>query len=493
LQNTVLDSPSLFLMAIDNRLIVRVLSMATVTFHGAAQQVTGSCHLLETTGGGRVLLDCGMHQGGDAVERIGEEQFPFAPSDIDAVILSHAHLDHSGLLPKLHEEGFSGPIICTQATAELLDIMLHDSVGLYLRDLEHTNVHNSRRGKPTVTPAFDLQSVEGVLKLCEGHPYKTEVTFGDAMVIVFHDAGHILGSSIVEVRLQEKGREKTLVFSGDLGKHDSVLMNEPTTLTKADVLLVESTYGDREHRDEQDTAEQLRDILQDTWKTGGSVMIPSFAVGRTQDILFHLGCLHYQGDLDNWEIFLDSPMAIAITRVYDRWLTALDSDDVRQLSDVHKSSLENFLPRLNMSQTTEESMAINRIKGGAIIIAGSGMCTGGRIRHHLKQRIWDDRNTLVFTGFQATGTLGRILVDGAKNIKMFGDDFAVKARIETLGGLSAHAGQSGLVNWIGAFTPPPRTLLVHGEPRAQDALSERLWHEQKLAVEIPARGDSIVF
>jgi metallo-beta-lactamase family protein len=283
------------------------------------------------------------------------------------------------------------------------------------------------------------------------------------------------------------------VFSGDLGKRDSVLMNEPVRLNRADVLLVESTYGDREHRGEQDTCIQLRDVLAETWKQGGSVMIPAFAVGRTQDLLFHLGCLHYQGELDNWEVFLDSPMAIAVTRVYDRWLKLLDGDDVRQLSDMHKNSLERFLPTLNLASSTEESMAINRIKGGAIIIAGSGMCTGGRIRHHFKNRIWDRRNTVVFTGYQARGTLGRVIVDGAKNIKMFGDDFVVNARIETLGGLSAHAGQGELLDWIGGFQPHARTLLVHGEPQAQDALAARLWRDQQLKVEIPARGQSTVF
>jgi metallo-beta-lactamase family protein len=467
--------------------------MATLTFYGAAQEVTGSCFLLETSRGGRVLLDCGMHQGGDAVERIGDERFAFSPSDIDAVVLSHAHLDHSGLLPKLYRGGFSGPIFCTRSTAELLDIMLRDSVGLYLRDLERTNVRNSRRGKPAVEPAFDMDDVEGVLKLCKGYEYSAEVALGESAVIVFHDAGHILGSSIVEVRLQEKGSEKTLVFSGDLGKQDSVLMNEPRTLSHADVLLVESTYGDREHRGEEDSQAQLRDILHETWRAGGSVMIPAFAVGRTQDILFHLGCLHHQGELDNWEVFLDSPMAISVTRVYDRWLKALDSEGVRQLSEAHKTSLEHFLPKLNMAMDTEQSMAINRIKSGAIIIAGSGMCTGGRIRHHLKQRIWDDRNTVIFTGYQARGTLGRVLVDGVKAIRIFGEEFVVRARIETLGGLSAHAGQSGLVGWIKAFEPSPRTLLVHGEPRAQDALSELLWRDHQRRVEIPARGDSIVF
>ena len=383
-------------------------------------------------------------------------------------------------------------MISTHAKIELLDIMLNDSVGLYLRDLERANVRNARRGRPAVEPAFDREDVQGILTLCEGHRYNEIVDLGESVAVRFFDAGHILGSSIVEVTLREKGGEKILVFSGDLGKRDSVLMNEPSTLRKADVLLVESTYGDREHRGEQDSMAQLRDILRETWRSGGSVMIPSFAVGRTQDLLVHLGCLHHRGELDNWEVFLDSPMAIAVTRVYDRWLAILDGDDVRHLSDVHKKSLENFLPTLNLTPDTEQSMAINRIKGGAIIIAGSGMCTGGRIRHHFKQRIWDDRNTLIFTGYQARGTLGRILVDGAKSIKLFGEEYVVKARIETLGGLSAHAGQTELIDWINAFDPPPRTVLVHGEPRAQDAMADKLWRDHQMKVDIPARGESIV-
>lgn len=467
--------------------------MATITFIGAAQEVTGSCHLVESAALGRMLIDCGMHQGGDAVERIQDEEFQFDPASIDAVLLSHAHLDHSGMLPRLYHEGFRGVIYCTGATAELLEVMLRDSVGLYLRDLERTNLRNARRGRPSIEPVFDMQDVEGVLGLCQGHPFTQHVAIGEAATLVFHDAGHILGSAILELRLNERGEEKVLVFSGDLGKRDSVLMNEPALLEHADVLLVESTYGDREHRDEQDSLLQLRDILRDTWTKGGSVMIPAFAVGRTQDILFHLGCLYQQGELDNWQVFLDSPMAIAVTRVYDRWLKLLDGDEVRHLSDAHRASLETFLPTLNLAVDTEESMAINRIKGGALIIAGSGMCTGGRIRHHFKQRIWDDRNTIIFTGYQARGTLGRVLVDGAQRVKLFNEEYVVKARIETLGGLSAHAGQSGLIDWISHFRPAPRTLLVHGEPQAQDALRDKLWAMHNMRVGVPARGESIVF
>jgi metallo-beta-lactamase family protein len=388
--------------------------MATLTFYGAAQEVTGSCYLLESPALGRVLLDCGMHQGRDSVKRIAEERFHFPPQSIDAVILSHAHLDHSGLLPKLVHDGFDGPIHCTRATADLLDIMLHDSVGLYQKDLERDNIRRARRGKTPLVAEYELVDVEKALALCQGSAYEKPRPVGVAAQVCFHDAGHILGSSIVEITLTEKGIDKTLVFSGDLGKADSVLMNDPATLTQADVVLMEGTYGDRNHRNLDATLEQLEVILTEAWDAGGNVMIPSFAVGRTQEILFHLGCLHYQGKLDHWQIFLDSPMAIAVTKVYDRWLKLLDDRDIRALNDNHRQSLEHFLPSLNLTVGTEESMAINRITRGAIIIAGSGMCTGGRIRHHFKQRIWQRNNTIVFIGYQAQGTLGRILVNGAK-------------------------------------------------------------------------------
>lgn len=466
--------------------------MATIKFLGAAQEVTGSCHLLHSASFGQILLDCGMHQGGDAVERLPEEWFGFKPAELDAVILSHAHLDHSGLLPKLVHDGFRGPICCTPATAELLSIMLRDAAGLYERDLERENRQRQRRGLPMLSPEYTLADVESVLRACDTTPYGEAFTIGGASV-TFFDAGHILGSAITEIRFTEQGREKTLVFSGDLGKRNAVLMNDPTTLSQADVVLMEGTYGNRNHRSLEDTVTQFEEILRDAWRRGGNVIIPAFAVGRTQELMFYIGLLAHQGKLDDWQVILDSPMAIAITHIYDRWLAELDAADIRPLRESDKNSLRKFIPRLHLSATVEQSMAINKIQRGAIIIAGSGMCTGGRIRHHIKQRVWDKHNTLMFVGFQARGTLGRVLVDGAKRIRLFGEEYVVSARIETLGGFSAHAGQSELMEWIGNFTTQPRVALVHGESEALDALAEKLWQDRHIKAEAPVQGQSWVF
>ncbi|MFM1897668.1 MAG: hypothetical protein RLZZ385_2742 [Pseudomonadota bacterium] len=467
--------------------------MANITFYGAAREVTGSCRLLESPTCGRILLDCGMHQGGDAVARLRKDKFKFKPARIDAVILSHAHLDHSGLLPKLVHQGFNGPIYCTPATAALLDIMLNDSTGLYEKDLERENLRRQRSGRAPLPAEYSSEDVRKVLKLCKTRGYEKPLQLSPDASFTFFDAGHILGSAIVEITLREDGAEKTLVFSGDLGKPGSFLMNDPRVLSKADIVLMEGTYGDRNHRTLDNTVEQLRDLLAETWRRGGNVMIPSFAVGRAQEIIFHLGCLHHQGLLDDWQVFLDSPMAIEVTRVYDRWLHLLDDADVKQLSDVHRKSLEDFLPTLKLCQTPDESMAINKIKTGALIIAGSGMCTGGRIRHHFKHRIWNENNTIIFVGFQAMGTLGRIIVDGAKRIRIFGEQFAVKSKVETLGGFSAHAGQQELIEWVSHFKPAPRLVLVHGEPAALQTLSTCLQDRIGLPSSMPQIGDVISF
>ncbi|MDN4502679.1 MBL fold metallo-hydrolase [Alteromonadaceae bacterium BrNp21-10] len=467
--------------------------MATVKFLGAAQEVTGSCHMIESPELGRVLLDCGMHQGGKAAKRLPKEYFEFAPASIKAVVLSHAHLDHSGMLPKLVHEGFSGVIHATQATAELLEVMLLDSVNIYLSDLERSNRRRARKGKKPLEPAYTEKDVLKVLKLCQPHAYGAIFDVAANATVTFHDAGHILGSAIVEFCIQEKGKSKTLVFSGDLGNKSAVLMNDPTVLTKADIVLMEGTYGDRNHRPIEDTIEQLRTVIKDTEQRGGNIMIPAFAVGRTQEVLFYLGQLYHQGELKNWQVILDSPMAIEVSKVYDHWFNQLDKQELNQVSPLARSVLKDFIPQLLLTASPQDSMAINKINKGALIIAGSGMCTGGRIRHHFKQRIWDSRNTIIFCGFQAQGTLGRILVDGQKHIKIFGEDYLVKANIETLGGFSAHAGQAELMEWVANFKGSPRIMLVHGESIALDVLSHKLWTDKNIEAEVAIQNQCIAF
>lgn len=465
--------------------------MATLTFHGAAREVTGSCYLLQSPALGTVLLDCGMHQGGDAVERIQRETFTFDPRSIDAVILSHSHLDHTGLLPKLVNRGFSGPVHCTAATADLLEVLLNDSAGLYFRDIERDNLRQRRRGKPLIKPEYSQADVETALKLCRPAAYGDSIAMKPAARLRFLDAGHILGSSIVELTLREKGRPKTLVFSGDLGNGDSALMNDPATVRHADLLLMEGTYGNRNHRSMAETVGQFADALAATWKKRGNVMIPSFAVARTQEILFHLGQLYHTGRLDDWLVFLDSPMAIEVTQLYDRWLRELDPKDIQLLDRKKVDSLASFLPILRLSRTPDESMAINRIKSGAIIIAGSGMCTGGRIHHHLKNNVWRPECHIVIVGYQAIGTLGRRLVDGADEIRLWGDTYPVRARVHTIGGLSAHGDQADLLEWYAGFENSPPVYLVHGEPKAQTALRDRLKAQYRAPVHIATHGQSV--
>jgi metallo-beta-lactamase family protein len=457
-------------------------------FLGAAQEVTGSCHLLETAGK-RYLLDCGILQG----EGSEEQAFSFDPATIDAVILSHVHLDHSGRLPRLVRGGFRGSIHCTEGTARLLPILLKDALSLYLRDLDYENLRRERAGKELLRPEYDDLDVERALALCEPSTYGVLQAIGADVNLMFHDAGHILGSAIVELYLGAGESTKTLVFSGDLGNPDTSLMPEPTQLRHADVVLMEGTYGDRNHRSFDDTIAEFEEVLAAASADNGNILIPAFAIGRTQELLFQLGVMYHQGKLQGWRVYLDSPMGGAVTEVYEQMRHDWHAKDRAVMSEYRSRTLSEFLPCLTITASVEESMALNHVKAGAIIIAGSGMCTGGRIRHHFKHRLWQKNTHLVFVGFQAQGTLGRILVNGVKKIKLFGQEIMVRAKVHTLGGFSAHAGQQQLLDWAAGFVDSPRFYLVHGEPDALQALAKALWSQHQIEAVVATRGAGVHF
>jgi metallo-beta-lactamase family protein len=464
--------------------------MAKLTFFGAISGVTGSLYLLET-GGKKFLLECGLIQGSYEEEQLNEKPFPFDPASIDAVILSHAHLDHSGRLPKLVSDGFKGPIYMTDPSFDLLEIMLKDAAFLSMRDAEWENKRRRRAGKDEIEPLYTIEDVERTLTLCQGLPYATPQQIQNGLQLRFLDAGHILGSAIVELTITEEGKSRRLVFSGDLGNSCAALLRDPVTVEQADVLLMESTYGDRDHRPMDATLDEFRDIIIKASESGGNILIPAFAVGRTQEIIFRLGEFYQEGILNHQAVYLDSPMAIATTEVYHRYQHIFNYEDKAALRDARSTSLHTYLPVLRYSRTTEESIAINKITDGAIIIAGSGMCTGGRIKHHLKHNLWRRNAHVIIVGYQAIGTPGRALVDGAKRLRVAGEEVVVNATIHTLGGFSAHAGQQQLLDWIGAFhKPKPHTYLIHGESEAKKALQHKL-HAMDIQAEIPNLGQSI--
>ena len=464
--------------------------MAKLTFLGATGGVTGSLYLLETAQS-RILLECGLVQGSYEEEQENEKPFPFEPASLDAVVISHGHLDHSGRLPRLVNDGYRGPIFMTEPTAELLEIMLKDSAFLNMRDAEWENKRRRRAGKDEIEPLYTIEDVERTLQQCNGQFYATSNEIVSGVQLRFLDAGHILGSAIVELTINDQGKSRKLVFSGDLGNSCAALLRDPVQPEKADVLLMESTYGDRNHRPMDDTLDEFRDIIHEATESGGNILIPAFAVGRTQEIIFRLGEFYQEGILNHQAVYLDSPMAIATTEVYHRYQDVFSYEDRSALRQAKSGSLHTYLPVLRYSRSTEESIAINKITDGAIIIAGSGMCTGGRIRHHLKHNLWRRNAHVIIVGYQAIGTPGRALVDGAKRLRVAGEDVAVNATIHTLGGFSAHAGQQQLLDWIKAFhNPKPHTYLIHGEQDAKKALQHQL-HAADIRAEIPGLGQSI--
>jgi len=465
--------------------------MATLTFLGAIQQVTGSCYLIET-GKLKVLLECGMYQGELRPEKVPEKLFRFDPKTIDAVVLSHAHLDHSGLLPALTRQGFKGPVYTTTATLDLLYIMLKDAAFLQEKDVEWENKRRQRKGKEAVLPLYNMNDVEQVLGLVKTIDYGQHIQIMEGVELCFRDAGHIIGSAIVEIWVNESGHTRKLVFSGDLGNQFSPLLRDPETVQSADVLLLESTYGDRDHRPATETKDELRQALAQAFEDGGNVYIPAFAVGRTQDIIFRLGQFYHKGELKQQKVFLDSPMATSVSEIYTRYTGLYNKEHPEFNEAIREGGWKDWLPILSYTRTTEESMALNNIVSGAIIIAGSGMCTGGRIRHHLKHGLWRKKNHIIFVGFQARGTLGRALVDGAKEVRFMGEEFSVNSQIHTLGGFSAHAGQTQLLAWAGKFQDKqPQLYLVHGELDKMLVLQKRFHEKYDWYANIPDVGETI--
>ncbi|MCP5068636.1 MAG: MBL fold metallo-hydrolase, partial [bacterium] len=442
-------------------------------FHGAAREVTGSCHRV-VFGELSLLLDCGLFQG-EKLER-NRQPFPFSPGKIDAVVLSHAHIDHSGRLPLLVKQGFQGPIYTHPATRDLCSIMLRDSAYIHEREAAWVNRERRRKGKEPIEPLYTKEDAEKAMGQFEVLDYGEDREILPRVRVCLRDAGHILGAAIVELWLAARKRPRKLVFSGDLGHRSKPLLCDPELVEEADLVVLESTYGDREHRSWEATWRELGEILEAADHEKGNILVPAFAVGRTQQLLYAFQRHFDEWRLDRWSIFLDSPLAIEATDVYARHSEVYDPAARR----AHRESGSLFeLPNFELCPEAEDSMKLNELKSGAIIIAGSGMCTGGRIRHHLKQHAVSRGCHLVIAGFQARGTLGRALVDGTKRVRLYGEEVRIAAQVHTIGGLSAHADLTGLSAWYGNLRGSPPVALVHGEPEPMDKLARHLKREHR--------------
>ncbi|MGB5539673.1 MAG: MBL fold metallo-hydrolase [Gammaproteobacteria bacterium] len=440
-----------------------------ISFHGAAQGVTGSCHLLQCAGK-RILVDCGFYQGSREMVEDNANDFGFDPASIDFLLLTHAHLDHCGRIPLLVNRGFRGEIITTAASRELARLVMMDSAGLQEEEARYRNRRAHRRGKrgKEVVPLYTiLDALNALENFGRSANYGQALQLAPGISTTFIDAGHILGSANVLLEVTEQGHERRVLFSGDLGLHGRPILRDPATPPPADVVVMETTYGDRPHKELQPSIEELYDAINTTTQRGGNVVIPTFALERAQELLFYLHAGKEQGRLPAFlQVFLDSPMAISATQIFRRHPECYD-EHTREL---FRSGSDPFdFPGLHFTRETAESMAINQIAGGAVIMAGSGMCTGGRVRHHLKHNLGRERSSIVFVGFAARGTLARRIIDGAASVDIFGDEYAVRANVYTIGGFSAHAGQQELLAWHRATGTPDITFLVHGE---KDSMTE---------------------
>lgn len=457
-------------------------------FYGAAGTVTGSCHMIEA-GATRILVDCGIFQGSRALRERNYQPFPFNPTGLDCVLLTHAHIDHSGAIPKLVKQGFRGKIYTSAATADLCEVMLPDSGYIQEMEVERLNRKNRRAGKQLVTPIYTADEARESMRYFHRVNYDQMISLNDNIQVRFIDAGHILGSAMVEIWVREGGEQTKLLFSGDLGKENKPFVKDPAEVTEADYVIMESTYGSRVHKDTGNRLERLHEIVWETYKKGGNLVIPAFAVERTQDLLYDMNLLMSEKRFPPMRVYIDSPMAIAATQVFKKHPECFD-EETRELIRQGKDPLA--MPGMVFSQTTEDSVALNNIKGGAVILSASGMCDAGRIKHHLKHNLWRRESTILFVGYQAEGTKGRLIVEGAKTVRIHGEEIAVKADIRSIEGFSAHADQNGLLNWLEKFTKKPRRVyLVHGEPAAAATLSGLIEERLGLAVTAPQWQEAV--
>jgi metallo-beta-lactamase family protein len=461
----------------------------TLQFLGAAGNVTGSCTLL-SVGGRCLLIDCGLHQ---ERELRGRDWNPprFDPARVEALLLTHAHLDHSGLIPRLVRHGFRGPILATRASVDLTRLLLYDSAHLQEEDVAFKRKRHQREGRPfkPLEPLYTREDVDRCQGAFQGVPYRQPVEVAEGITVTYHDAGHILGSAHLEVAVEESGRKRTILFSGDIGMAHRPILRDPSPPPRADFVVMESTYGDRPHEHAEERLQQLTAIIQETVARGGNVVIPAFAVGRTQELLYELDRLIAAKKVPPILVFVDSPMAVAATQIFRQHREDYDAEACALL----RGGEDPFdFPGLHLVSTAEGSRAINTLKASSLIVSASGMCTGGRIKHHLVHNISRPESTILFIGYQAVGTLGRHILDGQNPVRILGQDRPVAARIASISGFSAHADQPGLLDWLGQLQEPPRQVILnHGEEAASRALQGCIQERYGYPVHRPAYGDTI--
>lgn len=461
--------------------------MLDLTFWGACDTVTGSCYMLKTKST-TLLVDCGLFQGSRENRTRNENPFPFAPTDVDYVLLTHAHIDHSGLLPKLVKEGFRGEIIAHKATTDLANIMLPDSAYIQQMEAEWATRKSRRAGQKAVEPIYTIADAEKALQLFRSVAYYQEVRLSDDTWVKFHNAGHILGSCIVEVGVTVDEREEVIVFSGDLGVNGRPIIQDPDTIAAADVVVVESTYGNRLHEPEEEKERRLTEIIQQAYRDKEKIIIPAFAVGRTQEILYEINRLYHEDKIPLVPVYIDSPLAVSATEIFEQNSELFDAETWELLRAKH--SPFNY-PKLTLVRDVADSIALNTMKGPLIIISASGMAEAGRIKHHLKHNLWREKAHILFIGFQGEGTMGRRIRDGAPTVSIFGEDIAVRAQIHAIDGFSAHADQKGLLDWLQAFSGKPKAVFVtHGEASSSLTLASLMGERLNLHAIVPECGGS---